>query len=65
MPVAEYELPMIDVGCLTTRAASGSSGDAERAVCAASIARAAEEWGFFQMRNHSVPLELLEEMRRQ
>jgi gibberellin 2beta-dioxygenase len=66
LPVAECELPMIDVGCLTS-ADHGSSpeAEAERAACAAAIARAAEEWGFFQVRNHGVPQELLEEMRRE
>ncbi|XP_062222699.1 gibberellin 2-beta-dioxygenase 6-like isoform X1 [Phragmites australis] len=59
--VSECELPMIDVGCLTT----GTGGAEKRAACAAAIARAAEEWGFFQVRNHGVRQELLEEMRRE
>lgn len=61
-PPPECELPMIDVGCLTT---SGGSSEAERAACAAAIARAAEEWGFFQVRNHGVRPELLAAMRRE
>ncbi|KAF8692907.1 hypothetical protein HU200_039265 [Digitaria exilis] len=62
LPVVECELPMIDVGCLTS---SGGSSEAERAACAAAIVRAAEEWGFFQVRNHGVARELLDAMRRE
>ncbi|WVZ74521.1 hypothetical protein U9M48_022692 [Paspalum notatum var. saurae] len=60
---AEAELPMIDVGCLTTD--NDRSSAAERAACAAAVARAAEEWGFFQVRNHGVAPGLLEDMRRE
>jgi gibberellin 2beta-dioxygenase len=64
--VSECELPMIDVRCLTSAAADGSVAAADkRAACAAAIARAAEEWGFFQVHNHGVRLELLEEMRQE
>ncbi|XP_066322066.1 gibberellin 2-beta-dioxygenase 6-like isoform X2 [Miscanthus floridulus] len=63
VPVAECELPMIDVGCLTSD--DGCSSEAERAACTAAIARAAEEWGFFQVRNHGVSQALLDAMRRE
>jgi gibberellin 2-oxidase len=63
VPVAECELPMVDVGCLTSD--GGGSDAAERAACAAAIARAAEEWGFFQVRNHGVAPGLLDAMRRE
>jgi isopenicillin N synthase-like dioxygenase len=65
--VSECELPMIDIGWLTSGDA-GSAGcvaAAERAACVAAIARAAEEWGFFQVRNHGLQPELLEAMRRE
>nr|CAB3450421.1 unnamed protein product [Digitaria exilis] len=63
LPVVECELPMIDVGCLTS--GGGSSSPEQRAACAAAIVRAAQEWGFFQVRNHGVARELLDAMRRE
>nr|GMD67700.1 gibberellin 2-beta-dioxygenase 8-like [Ipomoea batatas] len=51
------ELPLIDLGGLR------GGGERERAECAAAIARASSEWGFFQVVNHGVRGELLERMR--
>ncbi|KAM0923821.1 hypothetical protein ACQ4PT_005329 [Festuca glaucescens] len=57
--VLEQDLPMIDLQGL-------ASGDArERKACADAMARAASEWGFFQVTGHGVGRELLEEMRRE
>jgi gibberellin 2-oxidase len=59
LAVLEQDLPMIDLSRL-------SSGDAkEREACADAMARAASEWGFFQVTGHGVGRALLEEMRRE
>ncbi|XP_047070816.1 gibberellin 2-beta-dioxygenase 6-like [Lolium rigidum] len=59
LAVLEQDLPMIDLSRL-------SSGDAkEREACAEAMARAASEWGFFQVTGHGVGRALLEEMRRE
>uniref|UniRef100_A0A0D9W799 gibberellin 2beta-dioxygenase n=1 Tax=Leersia perrieri TaxID=77586 RepID=A0A0D9W799_9ORYZ len=57
--VMERDLPTIDLKRLT----SGSAR--ERKACADAMARAASEWGFFQLTNHGVGRELMEEMRRE
>ncbi|XP_052151269.1 gibberellin 2-beta-dioxygenase 6 [Oryza glaberrima] len=57
--VLERDLPMVDLERLTR------GGAGERKACAGAMARAASEWGFFQLTNHGVSRELMEEMRRE
>lgn len=57
--VLERDLPMVDLERLTR------GGAGERKACAGAMARAASEWGFFQLTNHGVGRELMEEMRRE
>ncbi|XP_077221561.1 gibberellin 2-beta-dioxygenase 6-like [Tasmannia lanceolata] len=57
--VGECELPLLDLKNLT------SDNEGERRVCVGEIAKAASEWGFFQVLNHGISHELLEEMRRE
>ncbi|XP_012846001.1 PREDICTED: gibberellin 2-beta-dioxygenase 8-like [Erythranthe guttata] len=52
-------LPVIDLVGLT------SEDEGERAECAAEIARASSEWGFFQVVNHGINHKLLRDMRRE
>ncbi|XP_057961456.1 gibberellin 2-beta-dioxygenase 8-like [Malania oleifera] len=54
--VDERDLPLIDLARL-------SQGEAEREECKREIARAAREWGFFQIVNHGISGEILERMR--
>ncbi|CAD5171023.1 unnamed protein product [Musa acuminata subsp. malaccensis] len=57
--IAECELPMIDLRGLR------SCNEEERHACVEAIAKASTEWGFFQVLNHGISRELLEEMWRE
>ncbi|KAL1829801.1 gibberellin 2-beta-dioxygenase 8 [Daucus carota subsp. sativus] len=54
----ECELPLIDLSMLKL-------GGSESEECKAQIARASQEWGFFQVINHGISNEILENMRRE
>ncbi|KAI3734226.1 hypothetical protein L6452_13690 [Arctium lappa] len=53
----ECELPFVDLCGLW------SENEEERASCASEICKASAEWGFFQIVNHGISLELLRKMR--
>ncbi|KAK6264918.1 hypothetical protein SCA6_020352 [Theobroma cacao] len=57
--VEERELPLIDLSRL------GLGGELEREGCKKEIARAAHEWGFFQVINHGISRDILETMREE
>ncbi|KAJ9169044.1 hypothetical protein P3X46_020513 [Hevea brasiliensis] len=57
--VEECELPLIDLGRLSLDESD------EKHKCEEEIARASQEWGFFQVVNHGISSEILEKIRRE
>ncbi|XP_074330224.1 gibberellin 2-beta-dioxygenase 8-like [Apium graveolens] len=54
----ECELPLIDLGML-------KHGESDSEKCKAQIAKASQEWGFFQVVNHGISQEIFQNMRRE
>ncbi|KAK9714909.1 hypothetical protein RND81_06G130100 [Saponaria officinalis] len=57
--VESKDLPLVDLGQLLSK----NKDDIEK--CKREIAEASKEWGFFQVINHGIPREILEEMTKE
>ncbi|KAJ3680243.1 hypothetical protein LUZ60_016521 [Juncus effusus] len=57
--IQEIDLPLIDLSNLS------SKNPEKRRSCKKEISKAAKEWGFFQVKNHGINHELLQEMKRE
>ncbi|KAL9452720.1 hypothetical protein AB3S75_008500 [Citrus x aurantiifolia] len=61
--VEECELPLIDLSRILHN--DNVVDESEREECKEEIARASQQWGFFQVTNHGISKDLLEKMREE
>lgn len=61
--VEECELPLIDLSRILHN--DNVVDESEREECKEEIARASQQWGFFQVTNHGISKDLLEKMRKE